>query len=116
MQVADQTKPPPAMARTSIHWHLRLLSSACVLILVACQLWTGRYLIDAEGTAYVDLARAYLQADWVHALSPYWSPLYIWQLTAVFGVFHPSMHWELPLVHAVDFLNFAAALAAWDGL
>jgi hypothetical protein len=95
---------------------LRVLCRACVLVLVAFQLWAGRYVMDADGTAYSDLARAWLRGDWVHALSPYWSPLYVWILTLAFGIFHPSVHWQLPLVHAANFVEFIAAFAAWEWL
>ncbi|MBV8828221.1 MAG: hypothetical protein JO108_03240 [Acidobacteriaceae bacterium] len=116
MTVADHVSSPAAITERNARQRLRIVCRCCVLALVACQLWVGRYVIDADGTAYVDVARAWLRGDWLHALNPYWSPLYIWLLTGAFAIFHPSMHWELPLVHAVNFLEFVAAFAAWEWL
>jgi hypothetical protein len=93
-----------------------MVCRACVLGLVLCQLWAGRFAIDADGTAYVDVARAWLRGDWIHALNPYWSPLYIWLVAGALGIFHPSMHWEIPLIHVVGLFEFLAAFAAWEWL
>jgi 4-amino-4-deoxy-L-arabinose transferase-like glycosyltransferase len=116
MPVTDHVDSPLLTSQEIARERLRRWCRACVLAIVACQLWVGRYVIDADGTAYVDVARAWLRGDWVHALNPYWSPLYIWLLTAALGIFHPSMHWELPLIHAVNFIEFIAAFAAWEWL
>src|SRR4051794_21923589 len=62
---------------------LRVVCRFCVLALVACQLWVGRYVIDADGTTYVVVARTWLRGDWLHAL---------------------------------NFLQFLAAFAAWEWL
>lgn len=85
-------------------------------MLAACQIWTTRYVIDPDGTAYVDVARAWLQGDWIHALNSYWSPLYIWLFTLAFGVFSPSAHWQIPLIHVVALVGFLGAFAAWEWL
>ena len=114
--VADNASSLPAVTRQAARQQFRVLCRICVLAIVACQLWVGRYVFDADGTAYVDVARAWLRGDWVHALNPYWSPLYIWLLSAAFAIFHPSAHWELPLIHAVNFIEFIAAFAAWEWL
>ena len=116
MAVLDHVIAVPALAKKDARRRLRIVCRCCVLALVACQLWVGRYVIDADGTAYVDVARAWLRGDWLHALNPYWSPLYTWLLAGAFAIFHPSMHWELPLIHAVNFLEFVAAFAAWEWL
>ncbi|MDQ6676002.1 MAG: hypothetical protein M3Z09_01755, partial [Acidobacteriota bacterium] len=89
---------------------------AVVLALAAGQIWTTRYVIDADGTAYVDVARAWLRGDWIHALNAYWSPLNIWLFTTAFAIFSPSARWELPLIHAVALVGFIAAFAAWEWL
>lgn len=87
-----------------------------MLVLVACEMWVTRYSIDADGTAYVDVARAWLRGDWVNALNAYWSPLYVWLIAAVLRVFSPSMHWELPALHIASFISFCLSLAGWEWL
>jgi hypothetical protein len=95
---------------------VRKVCRALVIIIVACQLWVVRYCIDADGTAYVDVARSWLSGNWAHALNAYWSPLYIWLVAGALAVFSPSAHWELPLIHAIDFLGFILAFLAWEWL
>jgi len=68
-----------------------MLCRAIVLALAICQVWTTRFVIDADGAAYVDVARAWLRGDWIHALNNYWSPLYIWISTSAFASF-PSLN------------------------
>ena len=87
-----------------------------VLVLVACEMWVARFSTDADGTAYVDVARSWLKGDWVHALNAYWSPLYIWLVAALLRIFSPSMYWELPVLHIGCFICFCLSLAAWEWL
>jgi len=95
---------------------LRLVCRAVVLALALCQIWTTRYVIDPDGTAYVDVARAWLQGDWIHALNSYWSPLYVWLFSFAFAIFSPSAHWQIPLIHLIALGGFVAAFAAWEWL
>ena len=78
--------------------------------------WNYRFVMNPDGTAYVDLARAYLSGDWSHAFSSYWSPLFPWLLSAGLAIFRPSVAWELPLVHAVVFVGLLLSLFAWEFL
>ena len=95
---------------------LRLICRAIVIILATCQLWSTRYVIDPDGTAYVDVARAWLRGDWIDALNTYWSPLYIWLYAAALALFSPSIHWQIPLLHLIALAGFLCAFAAWEWL
>ncbi len=116
MPVVNQVDSLPIGTQNVARQRVRTISRVCVLSLVVCQLWVGRYVIDTDGTGYVDIARAWLQRDWSLALNAYWSPLYPLLLSAAFAIFHPSIHWELPLVHAVNLAGFISAFAAWEWL
>lgn len=70
--------------------------------------------MNADGIAYLDIGDAYFRADWTHAINAVWSPLYSWILGFVNFVFKPSMAWEFPVVHTVDFLIFLAALSSFE--
>jgi 4-amino-4-deoxy-L-arabinose transferase-like glycosyltransferase len=94
----------------------RTMCRVVLLALVIYRLWVVRYVVDADGIAYLDVARAWLRGDWIHALNPYWSPLYIWLLAVAFGLFDPSVHWQIPLMHAVALLGFMVSWAAWEWL
>ena len=106
----------PSKAKDSSRQRLRMIARGLVIALAVCQAWATRYVIDPDGTAYADIARAWLKGDWIHALNSYWSPLYIWLLTFAFAIFSPSIHWQIPLMHAVDLVGFLSALAAWEWL
>src|SRR3954447_11266048 len=56
MLVADHVSDLSAVTEKNARRPLRIVCRLCVLALVACQLWVGRYIIDADGTAYVDVA------------------------------------------------------------
>jgi hypothetical protein len=43
-------------------------------------------------------------------VNAWWSPLYPWLVGNVVGILKPSMKWEFPLVHAVNFAIFLVAL------
>lgn len=89
---------------------LRGIAIALALIHV----WANRYDMNPDAISYLDIGDNYLKGDWQHALNAYWSPLYSWILGAVMRVVRPSMEWEFPLVHALAFVHFLLALAAFE--
>lgn len=70
--------------------------------------------MNADGIVYLDIGDAYFRGDWHTAVSTVWSPLYSWILGAVMRLVEPTMRWEFPLVHLVDFFIFLLALAAFE--
>jgi hypothetical protein len=70
--------------------------------------------MDADGMSYVDIGLAYSNHDWTGAVNGYWSPLFSWLIAAVLGLFHPTASIEFPIVHALNFLDFLLALAAFS--
>jgi hypothetical protein len=70
--------------------------------------------MNADGISYLDIGDAYFRADWATAINSVWSPLYSWILGLVNFLFKPSMQWEFPTVHLVNFLIFLAALASFE--
>jgi hypothetical protein len=116
MSVVESVNTIETVRSRDTRRNVRMWCRIVVVVLVACQLWVNRFSIDADGTAYVDVARAWLRGDWVHALNAYWSPLYVWVLAAVLRIFSPSMHWELPALHIASFFSFCLSLAAWEWL
>ena len=116
MPTANRVSSPLVKTQSNERRRFRLLCRGAVLALAVCQLWASRYVIDPDGTAYVDVARAWLRGDWLQALNSYWSPLYIWLFASSLAIFSPSIHWQIPLLHAVALLGFVVALAAWEWL
>ena len=70
--------------------------------------------MNADGIAYLDIGDAYFHADWVNAINTVWSPLYSWVLGLVNFVFKPSMQWEFPTAHIVNFFIYLFALICFE--
>lgn len=64
--------------------------------------------------SYLDIGDAYARRDFAVALNGYWSPAYSWLLALVTNVLRPSLRWEFPTVHLVNFVVFAVGLWAFD--
>jgi hypothetical protein len=85
------------------------------IVLGALQAWTSRYTISThDGVSYLDVADAYLRADWQAALNGYWSPLYSWLLALMLGLLEPTTYWELPALKLLNFLIYVGAALAFD--
>ena len=69
--------------------------------------------MNPDGIAYLDIGDAYLRGDWANAINPTWSPLYSWILGLVLYLVQPSMEWEFPTVHLVNFAIFLLALISF---
>jgi hypothetical protein len=93
---------------------MRWLLRAAVALAGLGQAWVYRYESNPDGTAYLDLAKAWLRGDWAHALSSYWSPLYSWLLAAAFAAVRPTPENTLPLAHAVNAVGMIACLCGWE--
>lgn len=70
--------------------------------------------MNPDGVAYLDIGDAYFRRNGSEAINSVWSPLYSWVLGAVLWLFRPSMEWEFPTVHIVNFAIFIIALCAFE--
>jgi hypothetical protein len=70
--------------------------------------------MNADGISYLDIGDAYFRADWANAINPVWSPLYSWILGFANFAFQPSMEWEFPVVHIINFVIYIGALASFE--
>lgn len=100
--------------RPSRHLPLRISCWAVALALGAWQAWATRFAMNPDGVSYLDIGDAYWRGDWHNAINAYWSPLYSWILGFFVKVVKPSIYWEYPLVHFVNFLIYAAAVACFE--
>jgi hypothetical protein len=100
--------------------HLPFLILAVILGGVHAWAAISRYSMNPDGISYLDIGDAYFRGDWGSAINPVWPPLYSWLLGLVNFVFQPSMQWEFPTVHIVNFVIYLGALASfiflWKGL
>jgi hypothetical protein len=70
--------------------------------------------MNADGISYLDIGDAYVRGDWAAAINAVWSPMYSWTLGLVMHLVNPSMHWEFPLVHFVNFAIYLFALLCFE--
>ncbi len=110
----DVTRAAPLDVRPSrrVLWWLR----GVTVVLAFINAWANRWDMNPDAVSYLDIGDAYYRGDWHHALNAYWSPMYSWMVGAVLNIVRPSMRWEYPLVHAVDFVHFLLAMVAFEYL
>jgi 4-amino-4-deoxy-L-arabinose transferase-like glycosyltransferase len=82
-------------------------------VIGALHAWSARHSMNADGISYLDMADAYMHADWNTAINAYWSPLYAWLLGAAMHVLRPSSYWEYPVVHLVNFAIYLISLGCF---
>lgn len=87
---------------------------AVALTLGLAQAWRGRFYMNFDGISYLDMGDAYLRGDWHTAINGYFNPLYAWLQAFARFLLRPSMYWEYPVVHLVNFGVFVAATFAFD--
>jgi hypothetical protein len=89
------------------------IGALCVAIARA---WWTRYSLEPDSISYFDLGDALLRRNWTMALNSYWAPYYGFLAAAVLHLTHASPLWKAPVVHLVNILVFAFALAAFEYL
>src|SRR5439155_6084826 len=77
------------------------------------QAWAWRFYIEPDGVSYIEIAHAYLQRDFAHAVNAYWSPLYSWLIALVLSVGRVGEYSEATAVHLLNFLVYLLSLAAF---
>jgi hypothetical protein len=118
-------KPPAIGWKTSALWvfvktHLPFLVLAVILGGLHAWAAISNHSMNADGISYLDIGDAYFRGDWELAINPVWPPLYAWLLGLLNAVFQPTMEWEFPAVHLLNFAIYLAALGSftffWHGL
>ena len=78
------------------------------------RLGAGRFLMTHDGVSYLDMGDAYLRGDWHTAINCYFNPLYAWIQALARFVLRPSMYWEYPVVHLVNYGIFVVTVFAFE--
>ncbi len=87
---------------------------ALALVLGLVQAYAGRFFMTYDGVSYLDMGDAYLRGDWHTAINGYFNPLYGWLQAIARFVLRPSMYWEYPVVHLVNYGIFVATIFAFE--
>jgi hypothetical protein len=107
----------PASTQAACGPRYLALHISCWTVAVALgawQAWSTRFAMNPDGVSYLDIGDAYWRGDWHNAINAYWSPLYSWIVGFFLKVFRPSVYWEYPLVHLVNFLIYVGTLACFE--
>ena len=107
LRIEELDSPRNLRLLRAVFWAIAILASFL-------QTWAARFSVTPDGTCYLDIASAYLRADWHSALNSYWSPFFSWLLALALGIFHPAPYWESTLLHFVNFAGFLATLATFE--
>ena len=75
--------------------------------------WSARHDMNPDGINYLDLSDAFLQGNWEAAVNGTWSPLYPLLLSIARFIARPSPYWEFAVAHALNFIIYLFALAAF---
>ncbi len=105
---------PPIPKRADSHLPLHLICSAFAIVPALVLAYADRYAMWPDGVNYLEMGDAYLRGDWNAAINGLWSPLYSWILALAMLLFKPSIYWEFPLVHVVNFVIYLVALASFQ--
>ena len=87
---------------------------AIPLILGLAQAWRSRFFMNYDGVSYLDMGDAFLRGDWHTAINGYFNPLYAWLQAFSRFVLRPSMYWEYPLAHLVNYGIFVVTVFAFE--
>lgn len=83
------------------------------LMLGFFQAWARRFFMSPDGISYLDIGDAYFRGDWDKAINAHYSPLYSWIVSLGLHLLHPSMYWEFPVMHLMNFLMYICAVASF---
>ena len=95
---------------------LRSAFRLLAVLMAGAHTWAAatRHSMNPDGVNYLDIGDAYFRGDWDAVINTVWSPLYSWIIGGALWLVQPSMRWEFPLVHGVNFVIFLGALAAFE--
>jgi len=114
-QVTESLSPPAEVTEHAVRIsssQVRFIKTSCISIVVfmgLLQAWIGAQFFNPDGMCYVDVGRAFTSHHWRDAFNSYWSALYSWILGVALQVFSRSPQSQLPIVHAVNFLDYLFA-------
>lgn len=86
------------------------------IVFALLEAWSQRRFINEDGISYLDMSDALIRHDWHLLINPIWSPLYPLLIGVATWLTRPSAQWEVPLVHALNFVIFLGALASFEFL
>jgi hypothetical protein len=93
-----------------------LICRMVCIVFALTETWSQRRFINEDGISYLDMSDVLIRHNWHLLVNPIWSPLYPVLIGLVTWLTHPSAQWEVPIVHALNFVIFLGAIASFEFL
>ncbi|MCU1248392.1 MAG: hypothetical protein JWQ49_1421 [Edaphobacter sp.] len=109
----------PDLSMQDAHRGSTRTRTACrglVIVLALIYTWTVRFIMHPDGVSYLDVGDRYWSGDWHAALNSCWSPLYSWLTGLTLLVVKPTLQWQFPIIHLLNWAIFVAALFSFEYL
>jgi hypothetical protein len=111
-------RPAPGTGRQAKRRILSYASWTSALVLATLGLGLAQTIVTSrsmnpDGMSYLDLGDYIARHD-PAAINGYWSPFYPLIEGVVLRLVHPSIRWEIPLVHATNFAIFVVVFAVFQ--
>jgi len=113
VDTGPHTRKETAKYEPAYRW-LRWLCRSITLALGAASTWAVRSTMYPDGVSYLDIGDAFWRGNWHAAVNAYWSPLYPLVLGLFLKLFRPTIRWEYPLVHLVNFVMFVVGFLCFE--
>jgi hypothetical protein len=95
---------------------IKAIMRTSVILLGGLHAWAAAasHAMNPDGVSYLDIGDAYMRGDWNTVINSVWSPMYSWILGPVLYFVKPTMRWEFPLVHLLNFIIYLCALICFE--
>jgi hypothetical protein len=112
LKMKDETLPGHGYQQRNvrIQWSFRCAIAVCALV----NCWICRFSMNPDGVSYLDMGDLYWKGNWHAAFNAYWSPLYGWLTGLMFALTKPSIRWEYPEVHLLNFAILIGTLLCFE--
>lgn len=93
---------------------IRLIFWITGIALAVLQAVLFRQWVNGDAISYFDMSDAVTTHDWSRLVNGAWSPLYPFLVGVADAVLKPSLYWEFPVAHLVNFVCFVFAFASFE--
>ena len=114
MSSDNQEKARPTVGEDQRYKVTVLVCRIVCVGLALVEAWSQRRFINEDGISYLDMSDALIKHNWHLLINPIWSPLYPFLIGAAAWLTRPWAQWEVPFVHALNFVFFLGALASFE--
>lgn len=107
---AAVTEKQEHLGLVRLQWGFRGFIAVCALI----DCWFARFQNNPDGVSYMDVGDQYWRGNWHAALNSYWSPLYGWLTELTLQLTRPTIRWEYPAIHLMNYAVFLVTLICFE--